>query len=84
MGLNDSRSTNRIQMWNTWNVTTTETVEHMITWIGAVAQNAPGGKLKHLVFRCHGAPAFLQCGAGIGRGDTGKFSILRGLIDKIQ
>ena len=83
MGLNDSRSTNRVQMWNTWNVTTTETVDHMIEWVAEVARGAPGGKLRNMVFRCHGSPAYLQCGAGIGRSDTGKFSAWNGLVDKI-
>lgn len=83
MGLNDSRSTNKVQMWNTWDVRTTEKVEHMLGWIATVARGASGGKIKNLVFRCHGAPAFLQCGAGIGRPDTGKFSILRNLVEKI-
>ncbi len=83
MGLNDSRSTNKVQMWNTWNVTQTESVDHMIGWVAQVARGAPGGKLKNVVFRCHGAPAYLQCGAGIRRADTAKFSAWRGLIDKI-
>jgi len=26
-GLNDSRTTNRVQMWNTWDVTKSETVD---------------------------------------------------------
>jgi hypothetical protein len=83
MGLNDSRSTNQVRMWNTWNVTTTETVDHMIGWVAQVARTAPGGKLRNVVFRCHGGPAYLQCGAGISRGDTNKFRAWRGLVDKI-
>jgi len=83
MGLNDSRTTNKVQMWNTWPVTTTETVEHMLEWVAEVASGAPGGKLKNLVFRCHGTPAYLQCGEGIKRSDTARFSKWRGLVDKI-
>jgi len=83
MGLNDSRSTNKVQMWNTWNVTVSETVDHMLGWVAQVARGAPGGKLKNVVFRCHGAPAFLQCGAGIRRSDTSRFSAWRGLVEKI-
>lgn len=83
MGLNDSRSTNQVRMWNTWNVTTTESIEHMIGWVASVARGAPGGKLRHVVFRCHGSPAYLHCGAGIGRSDTARFQAWRGLVDKI-
>ena len=83
MGLNDSRSTNKVQMWNTWAVLQNEAVDHMIGWVAEVAKKAPGGKLKNMVFRCHGAPAFLLCGAGIRRSDTSKFSAWRGLIEKI-
>ena len=83
MGLNDSRSTNQVRMWNTWDVSRTEKVDHMLDWTSTVAKRAPGGKLKHLVFRCHGGPAYLQCGEGIGRGHTAKFTKLRGLVEKI-
>lgn len=83
MGLNDSRSTNKVQMWNTWDVQVNETLSHMLGWVAEVARRAPGGKLKNVVFRCHGAPAYLQCGAGITRSDTGSFSAWRGLVEKI-
>src|SRR4051812_988593 len=74
MGLNDPRSTNKVQMWNTWDVRTTEPVDHMINQVARVARGAPGGKLKNVVFRCHGSPAYLYCGAGIGRAHTRKFA----------
>jgi hypothetical protein len=83
MGLNDTRTTNQVQMWNTWRVSTSEAVDHMLGWVAEVARGAPGGKLKNIVFRCHGAPAYLQCGAGISRSDTSKFRVWRGLVDKI-
>jgi hypothetical protein len=84
MGLNDPRHAFlKVQMWNTWNVTQTETVDHMLNWVAAVARGAAGGKLKNVVFCCHGAPAFVQCGAGITRSDTSKFSAWRGLVEKI-
>ncbi len=83
MGLNDSRSTNSVQMWNTWNITTTETVQHMVDWVAEVAGSAPGGKLKNVVFRCHGAPGYLQAGAGIRRENVARFSAWRDLVDKV-
>ena len=83
MGLNDPRTTNQVRMWNTWNVTTTETVAHMLSWVAQVARSAPGGKLRNLVFRCHGGPASLQMGAGINRSHTAQFRAWRGLVDKI-
>ena len=83
MGLNDPRSTNRVQMWNTWDASPVDSVDHLIGWVAVVAKGAPGGMLKSIVFRCHGGPAFLQCGAGIRMGDVDKFKAWNGLVDKI-
>ena len=82
MGLYDSRSTNRVQMWNTWAVSQSESVGHMVEWVAAVARSAPGGKLRNLVFRCHGDSGYLQMGAGIKLSDIPQFSAWRGLVDR--
>ena len=82
MGLYDSRSTNRVQMWNTWAVSRSESIGHMVEWVAAVARSAPGGKLRNLVFRCHGDSGYLQMGAGIKLSDIPQFSAWRGLVDR--
>jgi hypothetical protein len=43
-------------MWNTWDIDGTQTIEHIVAWVATVASGAPGGKLKNLVFQCHGTP----------------------------
>jgi len=87
MGLNDPRSPSRVNMWNTWDVKENETVVHMLEWIATVARTKaegnPEGKLKNLVFNCHGGPASLQMGEGIEFFDTRKFRRLEGLVEKI-
>lgn len=83
MGLNDSRTPNKVQMWVTTNVKPTTTLQHILEYVASTARSAPGGRLKNLVFRCHGAPAFLQCGTGIGRADAARFVAWRRLVDKI-
>ena len=83
MGLNDSRSTNSVRMWNTWSVSTTETVAHMVDWVAEVARGAPGGKLKNVVLRCHGSPGYLQLGEGINRANVGTFRAWRNLVEKV-
>lgn len=70
MAVNDPRRcTNdgnklRFQMWNTWDIQPGETRGHIVEWVAHVADSAPGGKLKHLVLNCHGAPGYLQLGQG--------------------
>jgi hypothetical protein len=83
MGLNDARAPVRVRMWNTWEVTATDTKQHIIDWTAHVARSAPGGKLKEIVISCHGAPAYLQLGQGFGIGDVDLFRGWRGLVDKI-
>ncbi len=80
MALNDSRISRTYQMDNTWPVQTTDTKDHIINWVAAVAG---GGKLKNLVLNCHGNAGFMQMGAGFARSDTDLFAGWRGLVDKI-
>jgi len=83
MGLNDPRAPATVRMWNTWSIRKTETRNHIINWVAAVARGAPGGKLKNVVFSCHGNAGFLQMGEGFDRAHTAVFRGWRGLVDKI-
>ena len=83
MGLNDPRAPATVRMWNTWKVKKAETPSHIINWVAAVARGAPGGKLKNLVFSCHGNASYLEMGKGFNRSHTGLFRGLAGLVDKI-
>jgi hypothetical protein len=83
MGLNDERAPVFVQMWNTWRVKAADTKRHIIDWTAKVARDAPGGKLAEIVISCHGAPAYLQLGEGIGTADTDLFRGWRGLVEKI-
>lgn len=83
MGLNDERAPATVQMWNTWNVSKTENRQHIIDWVANVARGAPGGKLKNVVFSCHGNAAYLQMGEGFDRSHTALFRTWAGLVEKI-
>ena len=67
MAVNDSRLGKEVQMWNTRFVRETDTLANIFDNIVAVAKSAPGGKLKNLIFNCHGHPGYLQMGEGIDR-----------------
>lgn len=83
MGLNDERAPAFVQMWNTWRISRGENRQHIIEWVAEVARGAPGGKLKNVVFSCHGNSAYLQMGQGFDRTNTAMFSAWRGLVEKI-
>jgi hypothetical protein len=83
MGLNDARAPVRTRMWNTWEVPASTSRAHLIDWVAKVADNAPGGKIKNLVFNCHGAPGYLQMGEGIQRPHLTAFARWRQKIEKI-
>jgi hypothetical protein len=83
MGLNDPRHHLKVRMWNTWNIRKTETRGHILGWVAAVARRAPGGKLKDVVFSCHGNAAYLEMGEGFTRAHTGLFRAWRGLVERI-
>lgn len=88
MAVNDPRvgargQTRRFRMWNTWNISSTETRDHIIEWVADVANSADGGKLKHLVLSCHGAPGELALGEGFDSSSVSQFAGWNGLVDKI-
>lgn len=83
MGLNDERAPATVQMWNTWNIKQTENREHIIGWVAEVAKGAPGGKLKNVVFSCHGNSGYLQMGQGFDRSHANLFTAWAGLVEKI-
>src|SRR5215470_15477808 len=66
MGLN-SRWNHHIHvaMWNTWDVDRNTTAEHIFDWVRHVALVDAGGRLKNVVFSCHGAPGQILIGQGI-------------------
>lgn len=73
----------RYQMWNSWDIPSTETSQHIVLWVASVARSASGGKLKNLIIQCHGAPGQLSIGQGFNRSNVGLFQSLSGLVDKI-
>ncbi|MGH7783442.1 MAG: hypothetical protein ACREO5_06350 [Candidatus Binatia bacterium] len=83
MGLNDRRSWSKVQMWNTCSVAETESREHIIEHVANIAGRAPGGKLKNLVFSCHGSAGYVQMGQAFDRSHASMFRAWTGLVEKI-
>jgi hypothetical protein len=71
------------KMWNTWRVPANESVDHILDWTAKVASACSGSRLKALVINCHGSPASLGLGAGIGWGELPLFTKLKGCVDDI-
>lgn len=76
MALNDTRVNNTVQMTITRLVQPNEGVSGILGAVIAAAKAQPDGKLKNLVFNCHGLPGQLQMGVGIDRSLTNRFSML--------
>lgn len=84
MGLNDRVNHHiHVQMWNTYDVSPDHTAEHIANCVVTVARSAEGGRLRNVVFSCHGGPAQIQIGQGFNMGNIDLFSRWRGLVDKI-
>jgi hypothetical protein len=84
----------KYKMYNTWNVPSTDTPEHILGWTGSVARAAPGGYLPSLIINCHGyygtgsdghsVGGFgLKLGTGIFRVDAPKFAALAATVSCI-
>ncbi|WP_439123460.1 hypothetical protein [Marivita sp.] len=81
--VSDGTRSRRFQMWNTWDIATTESPEHIVEWIGEVARSARRGRLKNLVLSCHGTAGRLQLGQGFSVENVYLFNQLGGLVQKI-
>jgi hypothetical protein len=71
------------KMWNSWEVAASEAVDHILDWVATLAKGVSGGKLKALVINCHGSPAHLYLGKGIGWGEIPLFSKIKGSVGDI-
>ena len=64
MALNDTRSPVAARC-GIPTVQPTDSMVNVFSEVVRVAKGAPGGKLKNLVFCCHGRPSYLEMGDGI-------------------
>src|SRR5262245_60336050 len=76
MALNDTRGTTVVNMQINRKVQTEEGVSTILQAVVTEAQKTKEGKLKNLVFECHGRPGELLMGVGIDRSLTNRFSML--------
>jgi hypothetical protein len=88
MAVNDPRvrggsSVRRYRMWNTWDISATESRQHIVNWVATVVRGADGGKLRNLVLSCHGLPGVLQLGEGFNSTHLALFASWRGLVEKV-
>jgi hypothetical protein len=92
MALNAVDAPLRYRMWNTRDVTRGETLDKILNDVVAVAKSAEGGKLFALIINAHGFTSKKSGKGGFGinlgkdgihRKDTGKFTLLRGYVERI-
>jgi hypothetical protein len=78
MALNDTRAPKGVKviMEITRTVTPDEGISSILGSVIAAAKATKEGKLKNLIFSCHGHPGELQMGCGITRDLTNRFSAL--------
>lgn len=77
LGLNSHHDHHvHVSMWNTGNVPASKSAVEIAEWIRRVAVSAPGGRLKNVVFSCHGSPGHINIGTGIGLSDVPAFARL--------
>lgn len=84
VGLNSIDTWSEVRMWRTpRRVEATKTCQQVLDVAISYAARASEGKIKNLVFSCHGLPGYLQIGTGIRQANVNEFRSLRGLVDKI-
>jgi len=80
MALNDTRGTTTVNMQINRTVQPDEAVSDILQEVVTAAKATKEGKLKSLIFECHGMPGELQMGAGIDRSLADRFRVL--VVDK--
>jgi hypothetical protein len=75
----------RYKLWNSWMMAESETLDHIVGWVGEVAKAAPGGKLRCLVVNSHGScgRARLSKPVALDKSNADEFAPLKGKIDHI-
>jgi hypothetical protein len=76
MALNDTRLDVIVQMAITKTIQPSEGISQILGHVVTEAKKQPEGRLKNLVFNCHGTPGELKMGAGIIRSLTDRFNML--------
>jgi len=81
MALNDERLHSAANMQYGMAIAPKDRAEEIIEWIAEVGRMS--GKLRNVVFSCHGAPGYMQMGTGFDINNVSLFSRLRGRVEKI-
>jgi len=76
MALNDTPAPVFATMKITKTIQPEESVTQILGYVVNEATAQPGGKLKNLIFVCHGTPGELEMGIGITRNLTDRFKLL--------
>jgi hypothetical protein len=76
MALNDTRSPAIGNMKVNKTIQPDEPVSQVLNYVVNAARAEPGGRLKNLIFFCHGTAGELQMGAGIDISLTKRFAML--------
>jgi hypothetical protein len=76
MALNDTRLNVKVSMKISRTVTPNESISSILGAVVKEAKAQPGGRLKNLVFNCHGNPGELIMGCGVINNLTDRFKML--------
>lgn len=74
------------RMWNSWTVPPSTAASHVLGWtasVGAAAKAKYPDNEFNVVINCHGAPARMALGSGIGWAQVPLFSLWAPMVDNI-
>jgi hypothetical protein len=83
MALNAAAAPGSYEMHNSMTVDTNYDPDALMGWVADVAKGAPGGRLRALVIRSHGACGYIALGNGIKAAQAKAFAKINGLVDDI-